>query len=126
MPSTTVLPPADRRVSRCRSLPRSLRLEGITGPACPARPAGRVLDPPPGSIANDGHAVCVTGFAPDPGEPAGGYFVIRNSRVTPDGACAAVLRIHVIRNGATVPCRPPMWTSSLGSGLVCRRVIATR
>ena len=41
---------------------------------------GRVLDPPPGSIANDGHAVCVTGFAPDPGEPAGGYFVIRNSR----------------------------------------------
>jgi len=40
---------------------------------------GKVLDPPPTSIADGGHAVCVTGFEPDPGEPAGGHFVFRNS-----------------------------------------------
>ncbi len=40
---------------------------------------GRVLDPPPTSIVVGGHAICVTGFQPDAGEPAGGYFVIRNS-----------------------------------------------
>jgi hypothetical protein len=40
---------------------------------------GFVLDPPPGSVVNGGHCVCVTGFAPDPAEPLGGYFVIRNS-----------------------------------------------
>lgn len=40
---------------------------------------GRVLDPPPTSIVDSGHAVAVVGFAPDPGEPNGGYFIIRNS-----------------------------------------------
>ena len=40
---------------------------------------GRVLDPPPGSTARPGHAVCVTGFVPDSAEALGGYFVIRNS-----------------------------------------------
>lgn len=40
---------------------------------------GRVLDPPPTSIVEGGHAVTVVGFAPDPGEPNGGYFIIRNS-----------------------------------------------
>ena len=40
---------------------------------------GRVLDPPPNSTTSGGHAVCVTGFVPDPNEALGGYFVIRNS-----------------------------------------------
>jgi hypothetical protein len=40
---------------------------------------GRVLDPPPTAVVVGGHAVCVTGFQPDLGEPAGGYFIIRNS-----------------------------------------------
>lgn len=40
---------------------------------------GRVLDPPPTSIVDGGHAVTVVGFTPDPGESNGGYFVIRNS-----------------------------------------------
>jgi papain like protease len=40
---------------------------------------GRVLNPPPTAVATDGHAVCVTGFNPDPLEPKGGYFTFRNS-----------------------------------------------
>lgn len=40
---------------------------------------GMVLDPPPGAVTAGGHAVCVTGFAPDAREPNGGYFVVRNS-----------------------------------------------
>jgi hypothetical protein len=40
---------------------------------------GYVLDPPATSTVSDGHCVCVTGFSPDPNEPTGGYFVIRNS-----------------------------------------------
>jgi hypothetical protein len=40
---------------------------------------GLVLDPPPTSFVDGGHCVCVTGFAPDPLEPLGGYFIIRNS-----------------------------------------------
>lgn len=45
-----------------------------------ARVYGEVIDPPPGSVLlGQGHAVCVTGFVPDGGEPTGGYFIIRNS-----------------------------------------------
>jgi len=40
---------------------------------------GLVLDPPAHSTVIGGHCVCVTGFASDPSEPLGGYFVIRNS-----------------------------------------------
>jgi hypothetical protein len=40
---------------------------------------GRVLDPPPTSVVVGGHAVCITGFEPDPSEPAGGWFILRNS-----------------------------------------------
>ena len=40
---------------------------------------GRILNPPPKSVVDGGHCVCVTGFVPDAGEPNGGYFVIRNS-----------------------------------------------
>lgn len=40
---------------------------------------GRVLNPPPGAVASQGHCVCVTGFVPDAGEPNGGYFIFRNS-----------------------------------------------
>jgi Papain family cysteine protease len=40
---------------------------------------GRVLDPPPTAVITGGHAVCVTGFEPDPGESLGGYFTFRNS-----------------------------------------------
>jgi hypothetical protein len=40
---------------------------------------GRVLDPLPNSKVVGAHAVCVVGFTPDPSEPEGGYFVIRNS-----------------------------------------------
>jgi hypothetical protein len=40
---------------------------------------GEVLDPPPTAVVMAGHAVCITGFAPDPGESQGGYFVFRNS-----------------------------------------------
>jgi hypothetical protein len=44
-----------------------------------ARDWGRVLNPPPGSKSNVGHCVCVTGFIADAQEPAGGYFIFRNS-----------------------------------------------
>ncbi len=40
---------------------------------------GRVIDPPPTSIVDGGHAVCITGFQPDPSEPLGGWFILRNS-----------------------------------------------
>ena len=40
---------------------------------------GRVLDPPPTSVVVGGHAVCFTGFVPDASEPAGGWFILRNS-----------------------------------------------
>lgn len=40
---------------------------------------GRVLDPPPTSVVVGGHAVCFTGFVPDPTEPSGGWFILRNS-----------------------------------------------
>lgn len=40
---------------------------------------GVVLNPPPTATVVGGHAVCVTGFVPNPAEPNGGHFVIRNS-----------------------------------------------
>ncbi len=40
---------------------------------------GRIFDPPPTSIVVGGHAVCITGFVPDPAEPLGGWFIVRNS-----------------------------------------------
>lgn len=40
---------------------------------------GRVLDPPPTSLAVGGHAVCVTGFLADATEATGGWFIFRNS-----------------------------------------------
>ena len=40
---------------------------------------GGVINPVPTSSVRGGHAVCLTGFSPDAQEPAGGYFVIRNS-----------------------------------------------
>lgn len=40
---------------------------------------GRVLNPPPTSVATGGHAVCVVGYEPDHHEPLGGWFVFRNS-----------------------------------------------
>src|SRR5262249_15656320 len=49
---------------------------------------GRVLNPPPGSVANAGHCVCVTGFVPDQNEPNGGYFIVRNSWDTAWGRLA--------------------------------------
>jgi hypothetical protein len=44
-----------------------------------ARTYGFVQNPMPGWVADGGHAVCCVGFATDPDEPLGGYFVIRNS-----------------------------------------------
>lgn len=49
---------------------------------------GRVLNPPPQSVAVGGHAVCIVGWEPDPSEPQGGYFIIRNSWGTNWGAQA--------------------------------------
>ena len=40
---------------------------------------GHVLNPPPTSKVTGGHCVCVVGYSPDAAEPAGGYFIIRNS-----------------------------------------------
>ena len=40
---------------------------------------GIIVDPQPTSVVAGGHAVCVTGFHPDPAESTGGYFIIRNS-----------------------------------------------
>lgn len=40
---------------------------------------GHVLNPPPTSKVTGGHCVCIVGFSPDPQEPAGGHFIIRNS-----------------------------------------------
>jgi hypothetical protein len=47
-----------------------------------AETEGRVLDPAPGALAIDGHAVCMVGFAPDASDPdanGGGRFLFRNS-----------------------------------------------
>jgi hypothetical protein len=40
---------------------------------------GRVIDPPPTTVVTAAHAVCFTGFVPDPSEPKGGWFILRNS-----------------------------------------------
>ena len=40
---------------------------------------GTVLNPPPTSVVDGGHCVCITGFVRDSAEPWGGYFIIRNS-----------------------------------------------
>jgi len=40
---------------------------------------GSVMDPPVSAISALGHAVCITGFVPDPSEAQGGYFIVRNS-----------------------------------------------
>ncbi len=40
---------------------------------------GEVLDPLRGMLAKGGHAVCVTGYFPDPTAAGGGWFVLRNS-----------------------------------------------
>ncbi len=40
---------------------------------------GRVFNPPQKASVIGGHCVCITGFLPDPSEPNGGHFVIRNS-----------------------------------------------
>ncbi|MEM8945751.1 MAG: C1 family peptidase [Planctomycetota bacterium] len=40
---------------------------------------GRIFDPPPTSVVVGGHAVCITGFEPDPLEQTGGWFIVRNS-----------------------------------------------
>lgn len=47
---------------------------------------GHVLNPPPTSKVTSGHCVCVVGYSPDADEPAGGYFVIRNSWSTDWGS----------------------------------------
>lgn len=53
----------------------------------PMAAVGRVAEPPPLSVVVGGHSVCVVGFEPDSGEPAGrGWFVIRNSWGTAFGA----------------------------------------
>jgi len=44
-----------------------------------ARRYGAVADPPPTSVADGGHAVCVVGFVADATEPLGGWFILRNS-----------------------------------------------
>lgn len=54
-----------------------------TGPTNWTTPSGwsygRVLNPIPRSVVVGGHAVCVVGYEPDPDEPQGGYFIVRNS-----------------------------------------------
>ena len=47
---------------------------------------GVVLNPPATATVVGGHAVCITGFVPNPAEPNGGHFVIRNSWGTGWGA----------------------------------------
>jgi hypothetical protein len=49
---------------------------------------GRVFNPPTQASVIGGHCVCITGFVPDPNEPNGGHFVIRNSWGTQWGAQA--------------------------------------
>lgn len=44
-----------------------------------AQTYGEVQNPLPGWSVSGGHAVCCVGFQPDPYEPLGGHFVIRNS-----------------------------------------------
>jgi hypothetical protein len=50
---------------------------------------GYVYDPPPTSVAVDGHAVCLTGFVGDPTEVLGGFFIFRNSWGTSAWAASA-------------------------------------
>ena len=40
---------------------------------------GVVMDPVATAVVIGGHAVCLVGFAPDPAERMGGYFILRNS-----------------------------------------------
>ena len=40
---------------------------------------GRVLDPAPFTVVTAAHAICITGFQPDPNERTGGWFTFRNS-----------------------------------------------
>lgn len=44
-----------------------------------AQTYGEVQNPLPGWVVSGGHAVCCVGFTPDPDEPLGGHFIIRNS-----------------------------------------------
>lgn len=61
---------------------------------------GEVLDPPPTAVVENGHAVCVVGFVPDPEELQGGYFVFRNSwGTTKFGRKAPVEGWHAIAPG---------------------------
>jgi len=89
----TFNPPAGAAQALCSALQTAQRPVAISLPvfADPLTPKndnwqtlvgwqyGRVLDPPPGAVVIAGHAICITGFAPDPAEPMGGYFVLRNS-----------------------------------------------
>jgi hypothetical protein len=54
-----------------------------TGPSNWTTPAGwsygRVLNPIGRAVVAGGHAVLALGFEPDPDEPTGGYFIVRNS-----------------------------------------------
>jgi hypothetical protein len=43
---------------------------------------GRVINPPPTTVVQGGHCVCVVGYQPDAQEPHGGYFIFRNSSNT--------------------------------------------
>lgn len=72
-----------------RGRPAALCLPVFADPLTPRGPTnwdtpvgwsyGRILNPPPTSKVVGGHCVCVTGYAPDPAEPTGGFFVVRNS-----------------------------------------------
>jgi hypothetical protein len=44
--------------------------------------SGEVFDPLPGMVQASGHAVCITGFQPDPAEAKGGWFIFKNSMGT--------------------------------------------
>jgi hypothetical protein len=55
---------------------------------------GRVLDPPTISVVRSGHAVCITGFEPDPMERQGGFFIFRNSWGTTWAASAPTTSSH--------------------------------
>jgi hypothetical protein len=65
---------------------------------------GRVLDPPPTSIAITGHAVCVTGYVPDSSEPCGGWFIFRNS-------WGSIW-------GTALPAAPPYYAPEVGYGQI--------
>jgi hypothetical protein len=69
--------------------PLALTLPVFSSPSDPAlnnwnsysaEETGLVMDPPADSVAFGGHAVCVTGYEPDPSPSSGGgWFVFRNS-----------------------------------------------